>query len=62
MSSQSHVLEEAWSRYWTNFIFVFLLFKMLKECISNDLIKFESWSLSNNQDTGLTILCHKMKN
>ena len=34
----------AWSRFWSNFIFLFLLFTMLYECISNDHMNFESKS------------------
>ena len=48
----------AWSRFWSNFIFLFLLFTMLYECISNDQMKFRCPSMSFKQDTGLTILRH----
>ena len=45
LNSFTSSIKGAWSRFWSNSIFMFLLFTMLKKCISNDEMKFESQSL-----------------
>lgn len=51
----------AWSRIRSSFSFLFSLYTMLQECISNVKMKFESHSLSRKRDTGPTILWHLNK-
>lgn len=55
------VFKGTWSRYWSNFNFLFLLLTMLYQCISNKRPKFDiSWR-GMNQNTQLIILCYICK-
>lgn len=50
------ILKSANKKKKTMIFVLFLLFTMLKKCISNDLMKFECQSWSYNHDTELTVL------